>query len=95
MDVESRRELIGYLRLARAFQLMGIAIEAVVIWVDARLHLYAYAASAVVMIPFFAVLMVVTTRIIRRGRAQLRRPDYGQIASMERALFGRMFDHAR
>ena len=95
MDLENRRQLLGYLRLARGFQLMGIAIEIFVIWVDARLHLYAYAACAVFMIPCLAALMVVTTRVIRRDRAQLRRPDYAQIAGMERALFGRTFDHAR
>ena len=105
-DVESRRasirQGIGYLRMARAVQVAALAINIFTTWLNIHLRLYASAGISVTAILALATLMAVMTRTIRTRRAQLhsleaelRRPDYGQIAGMEREIFGRTFDHAR
>jgi predicted membrane protein len=106
VDVESRRAGIkagiGYLRMARAVQVVAMAINAFAFWLNVHLHLYAGAGISVTAILALVTLMAVMTRIIRRRRAQLRslesglrRPDYGQIADLEQRIFGRTFDHGR
>lgn len=102
MDVESRRQMIALMRFARVGQVVAMAINVYVAWLDIHLHLYASVGISVTMILCLLGMMTFITRVIRIRRAQLRsleaelrRPDYGQIADMERRIFGRTFDHGR
>ena len=102
MDVESRRQMIALMRFARVGQVVAMAINVYVAWLDIHLHLYASVGISVTMILCLLGMMTLITRVIRIRRAQLRsleaelrRPDYGQIADMEHAIFGRTFDHGR
>ena len=90
------------MRFAQAGQVVALAINVFVVWLDIHLHLYGSAGFSVCVILCLAALMVWTGRLVHRRRAQLhsmeaelRRPDYGQIADMERRIFGRTFDHGR
>lgn len=106
MDVESRRasirQGIGYLRFSRVIQVAAVAVNVFTTWLNIHLRLYASAGISVTVILCLSALMVWTGRLVRRRRVQLhsleaesRRPDYGQIADMERSIFGRTFDHGR
>ena len=94
--------MVALMRFARAGQVVAVAINVFVVWLDIHLHLYSSAGFSVCVILCPAAVMVWTGRLIRSRRAQLhsleaelRRPDYGQIADMERGIFGRTFDHGR
>jgi hypothetical protein len=70
-------------------------LYAAIAGLDIELHHPVLAAIMAFMALGLAATATYATYVLRKRRAELRRPDYAQIASMERALFGRTFDHAR
>lgn len=96
MNVEDRQQNIAIMRILRAgLASLGVLYVGMSFWDLLRWHMPFLGVTMACMTLTMVGTVTFATQVIRRRRAELRRPDHAAIARMEREIWGRTFEHAR